>query len=85
MFGVSPTTAASCAAPWPIRSPTTTTPVAMPARAANAWPSAVRSSATAATAATAARTARSASSSCAVGQPKYASTPSPMNLAIYPP
>ena len=29
-FGVSPTTACSCAAPSPIRSPTTTSPVAMP-------------------------------------------------------
>ena len=31
-FGVSPTTACSCAAPAPIRSPTTTSPVAMPTR-----------------------------------------------------
>ncbi len=33
-FGVSPTTASSCAAPSPISSPTMTTPVAMPTRAA---------------------------------------------------
>ena len=33
-FGVSPTTASSCAAPSPIRSPTTTCPVAIPTRAA---------------------------------------------------
>ena len=31
-FGVSPTTACSCAAPDPIRSPTTTSPVAIPTR-----------------------------------------------------
>ena len=37
-FGVSPTTASSCAAPSPIRSPTTTRPVAMPTRAASGSP-----------------------------------------------
>ena len=37
-FGVSPTTACSCAAPSPTRSPTTTRPVAMPTRAASASP-----------------------------------------------
>src|SRR5262252_3090770 len=31
-FGVSPTTACSCATPWPTRSPTTTSPVAIPTR-----------------------------------------------------
>ena len=37
-LGVSPTTASSCAAPSPIRSPTTTSPVAMPTRAASGLP-----------------------------------------------
>ena len=60
-FGVSPTTAGSCAAPDPIRSPTTTSPVAMPTRV---WRDAGDLSAvTAATASRPARTARSASSS----------------------
>ena len=37
-FGVSPTMPCSCAAPDPIRSPTTTTPVAMPTRVwSGAW------------------------------------------------
>ena len=37
-FGVSPTTACSCAAPSPIRSPTTTSPVAIPTRTCNGAP-----------------------------------------------
>ena len=47
-FGVSPTTASSCAAPSPIRSPTTTSPVAMPTRAASGSPPGALSRATAA-------------------------------------
>ena len=46
-FGVSPTTACSCAAPSPISSPTTTRPVAMPTRAASGSPAGVCSRATA--------------------------------------
>ena len=42
-FGVSPTTASSRAAPSPIRSPTTTRPVAMPTRAASGSPAGVDS------------------------------------------
>jgi len=64
-FGVSPTTPRSCAAPAPIRSPTTTRPVAMPIRAFSG--SCVASWPTASMTASPARTARSASSSCASG------------------
>jgi hypothetical protein len=38
-FGVSPTTLTSRARLSPMTSPTTTSPVAMPVRVANAWPS----------------------------------------------
>ena len=72
-------------APSPISSPTMTRPVAMPTLAASGSPAAVSSRASAATSASPALTARSASSSCARGQPKYASTPSPMYLATWPP
>ena len=70
-FGVSPTTACSCAAPSPIRSPTTTSPVAMPTRAASGSPAGrLELGRPPSTIASPARTARSASSSCACGQPK---------------
>ena len=64
-FGVSPIMPRSCASPEPIKSPTTTRPVAMPTRVCrgvgdfNAPTAAISSSA--------ALTARSASSSCACG------------------
>ena len=64
-FGVSPTTACSCAAPYPIRSPTTTSPVAMPTRVCSG--AIVLSTETAAISSSPARTARSASSSWACG------------------
>jgi hypothetical protein len=64
-FGVSPTMPRSCASPDPIRSPTTTKPVAMPTRVCS--DALVFSAVTAATSSSAARTARSASSSCACG------------------
>ena len=66
-IGVWPTTACSCAAPAPTRSPTTTRPVAMPTRAANGPPSGDLSSPIASVSARPARTARSASFSCAWG------------------
>ena len=64
-FGVSPTIACSCAAPAPMRSPTTTSPVAMPTRVCNG--ALVLSPATAAISSNPVRTARSASSSWACG------------------
>src|SRR5260370_34637650 len=64
-FGVSPTTACSCAAPSPTRSPTTTSPVAIPTLTASDWPASALSRETAPLMARPARTARSASSSCA--------------------
>ena len=64
-FGVSPTTPRSCAAPAPIRSPTTTRPLAMPIRTFSG--SCVASRPTASMTASPARAARSASSSCASG------------------
>ena len=83
MFGVSPTIACSCEAPDPIRSPTTTRPVAMPTRVCNgAWVLDYRLQLTNSSPA---RTARSASSSWACGYPKYTSTPSPMYFATNPP
>ncbi len=66
-FGVSPTTACSCEAPWPIRSPTTTSPVAMPTRTCNGAAATVSSPATFSTSFSPARTARSASCSPARG------------------
>ena len=64
-LGVSPTIVCSWEAPEPIRSPTTTRPVAMPTRVyRGAW---VFRPPTAATNSSPARTARSASSSCACG------------------
>ena len=57
----------SCAAPWPIRSPTTTSPVAIPTRTCNRVPAFVSSPATASTSASPARTARSVSCSSARG------------------
>jgi Transketolase, thiamine diphosphate binding domain len=66
-FGVSPMTACSRAAPSPIKSPTTTVPVAMPMRTCNSAPKSVWRLATAATSASPARVACSASSSCAWG------------------
>src|SRR5208337_1428349 len=56
-FGVSPTTACSCAAPAPIRSPTTTSPVAMPTRTCKGMPAAVVSFGAASTRASPACTA----------------------------
>ena len=64
-FGVSPTTDCSCAEPSPIRSPTTTSPVAMPTRACNLT-DLTSSRATASVTPSPARTARSASSSRAL-------------------
>ncbi len=66
-FGVSPTTACSCASPEPTRSPTTTRPVAMPTRTCNGAAATVSSPATFSTSFSAARTARSASCSSARG------------------
>src|SRR5262245_50092905 len=64
-FGVSPTTACSCAEPDPSRSPATTSPVAIPTRV---WRVAcVFRSLTSATNSNPACTARSASCSCASG------------------
>jgi hypothetical protein len=60
-FGVSPTIPRSCASPYPIRSPTTTNPVAMPTRVRSGL--AAFNSLTAAISSSPARTARSASSS----------------------
>jgi len=65
-FGVSPTTDCSCAEPSPIRSPTTTSPVAIPTRAWS-WTDLMSRRPTASITPSAARTARSASSSCACG------------------
>ena len=62
-FGVSPTTPRSCAAPSPIKSPTTASPVAMPSRTRRSSRAGNRP--TASITARAAHTARSASSSCA--------------------
>ena len=77
-------TTSSCAAPSPIRSPTSTRPVAMPMRACNASPAGVPSPATAAAIA-------SSGPHCALGivlmrlgPAKLASTPSPMYLATRP-
>ena len=64
-FGVSPTMPRSWASPDPIRSPTTTNPVAMPARVCSE--ARVLSALTAATNSSPALTALSASSSCACG------------------
>ena len=64
-FGVWPTTPRSCAAPSPIRSPTTASPVAMPSRMRKSSRAGNRP--TASITASPARTARSASSSCACG------------------
>jgi hypothetical protein len=61
-----------------------TKPVAIPTRAASGSPAGVKSRPMAPTIAKPARTARSASSSCARGQPKQASTPSPIILATCP-
>ena len=69
-FGVSPTTACRWAAPSPMRSPTTTRPVAMPMRVSSVLRDGVVSRDAAAVTASPARTARSASSSWALGQPK---------------
>jgi hypothetical protein len=69
-FGVSPTTACRWVAPSAMRSPTTTTPVAMPMRVSSVLPEGAVSRDAAAVTASPARTARSASSSCALGQPK---------------
>ena len=65
-FGVSPTIPRSCESPEPIRSPTTTSPVAIPTRTCDGL-AAVLSFGTASTRSSPARTARSASSSCACG------------------
>ena len=65
-FGVSPTTDCSRAEPSPIRSPTTTRPVAMPMRAWS-WANLTSRRPTASMTASPARIARSASSSCAWG------------------
>ena len=72
------------AEPSPARPPTTTSPVPIPTRAARGSPAGVVKRPTAWTAASPARTDRSASSSWALGHPKQASTPSPMNLARCP-
>ena len=68
-FGVSPTATVSSDEPDPMRSPTTTTPVAMPIRVESVpgGPAIVLSWATASIMAMPARIARSASSSCAWG------------------
>ena len=66
-FGVSPTTSCSWAAPTPMRSPTTTSPVAMPTRTCKGTPAAVLSFGTASTSESPARTARSASCSMGLG------------------
>ena len=66
-LGVSPTTACSCGRTLPTRSPTTTSPVAIPTRTASGVPSGAGSRPTASTIPRPARTARSASSSCAWG------------------
>src|SRR6201984_201909 len=78
-FGVSPTMPRSWASPEPMRSPTTTRPVAIPTRACKG--TRIVSAATAATISSPARTACSASCSWALGYPKYTSTPSPMYFA----
>ena len=67
------------------RSPTSTRPVAIPARATIGTPSGVCRRLTAVTASSAARTARSGSSSCATGKQKYATMPSPWNCVTCPP
>ena len=64
-FGVSPTMPRSCASPEPTRSPTTTSPVAMPTRVCREAPD--FNPPTAWINSSPARTARSASSSCARG------------------
>ena len=64
-FGVSPTMPRSCASPDPIRSPTTTSPVAMPTRVCRE--TADLSARTASINSNPALTARSASSSWACG------------------
>ena len=66
-FGVSPTTPRSCASPDPMRSPTTTSPVAIPTRTCSGEPAAVTSFGAASTMASPACTARSASCSWAWG------------------
>jgi hypothetical protein len=68
-FGASPTTDASRDAPEPMRSPTTTTPVAIPTRVRSvpAGPAIVSRRETTSTIRRPARTARSASSSSACG------------------
>ena len=68
-----------------MRSPTTTSPVAMPTRICGVYPDLTVSLPTSATRASPVRTARSASSSCACGYPKYVSKPSPIYLATKPP
>jgi hypothetical protein len=65
-LGVSPTTDCSCADPLPIRSPTTTSPVAIPTRAWSLTDPTSRRP-TASIKPSPARPARSASSSCARG------------------
>jgi len=69
-FGVSPAIPRSCDSPEPIRSPTTTNPVAIPMRALSGSPTAVLSLPILLTSSKPALTARSASSSCACGYPK---------------
>jgi hypothetical protein len=82
-LGVSPTMACSWENPEPIRSPTTTSPVAIPTRVCKG--AYVLRAPMAATKSSPARTALSASSSCACGYPKYTRTPSPMYFATKPP
>jgi len=72
------------AGPSPIRSPTTTNPVAIATRACSLTDLTLRRPA-ASMQARPARTARSASSSRARGTPKAAIAASPMNFSITPP